>query len=73
MCFSFIELNITIESMTKGSITKNLILFAIPLFFGQLLQQLYNVVDSVVVGNVLGKEALAAVTLPICMMLMTFC
>ncbi|MBP3279834.1 MAG: MATE family efflux transporter, partial [Butyrivibrio sp.] len=62
MCFSFIELNITIESMTKGSITKNLILFAIPLFFGQLLQQLYNVVDSVVVGNVLGKEALAAVS-----------
>ena len=48
--------------MTKGSITKNLVLFAIPLFFGQLLQQLYNVVDSVVVGNVLGKEALAAVS-----------
>ncbi len=48
--------------MTKGSITKNLIQFAIPLFFGQLLQQLYNVVDSVVVGNVLGKEALAAVS-----------
>ncbi len=48
--------------MTKGSITKNLIAFAIPLFFGQLLQQLYNVVDSVVVGNVLGKEALAAVS-----------
>ena len=48
--------------MTKGSITKNLVFFAIPLFFGQLLQQLYNVVDSVVVGNVLGKEALAAVS-----------
>ena len=48
--------------MTKGSISKNLISFAIPLFFGQLLQQLYNVVDSVVVGNVLGKEALAAVS-----------
>ena len=48
--------------MTKGSITKNLITFAIPLFLGQLLQQLYNVVDSVVVGNVLGKEALAAVS-----------
>ena len=48
--------------MTKGSITKNLITFAIPLFFGQLLQQLYNVVDSIVGGNVLGKEALAAVS-----------
>ena len=48
--------------MTEGSITKKLIWFAVPLFFGQLLQQLYNVVDSVVVGNVLGKEALAAVS-----------
>ena len=48
--------------MTEGSITKKLITFAIPLFVGQLLQQLYNVVDSVVVGNVLGKEALAAVS-----------
>ncbi|WP_022766926.1 MATE family efflux transporter [Butyrivibrio sp. XPD2006] len=48
--------------MTEGSITKKLISFAIPLFFGQLLQQTYNVVDSVVVGNVLGKEALAAVS-----------
>jgi len=48
--------------MTEGSISKKLILFAIPLFLGQLLQQLYNVVDSIVVGNVLGKEALAAVS-----------
>jgi putative MATE family efflux protein len=48
--------------MTEGSISKKLVSFAIPLFFGQLLQQLYNVVDSVVVGNVLGKEALAAVS-----------
>ncbi len=48
--------------MTEGSIPKKLILFALPVFAGQLLQQLYNVVDSVVVGNVLGKEALAAVS-----------
>ncbi|MBO4376129.1 MAG: MATE family efflux transporter [Lachnospiraceae bacterium] len=48
--------------MTEGSITKRLVYFALPLFMGQLLQQLYNVVDSVVVGNVLGKEALAAVS-----------
>lgn len=48
--------------MTEGSITKKLVFFAAPLFLGQLLQQLYNVVDSVVVGNVLGKESLAAVT-----------
>ena len=48
--------------MTEGSITKKLVFFAAPLFLGQLLQQLYNVIDSAVVGNVLGKEALAAVT-----------
>lgn len=37
-------------------------MFALPIFLGQLLQQLYNVVDSIVVGRVLGKEALAAVS-----------
>lgn len=58
----FLREDLIVCVMTKGSITKNLVMFAIPLFFGQLLQQLYNVVDSVVVGNVLGKEALAAVS-----------
>lgn len=48
--------------MTEGKISKSLILFALPIFFGNLFQQLYNIVDSLVVGNVLGKEALAAVT-----------
>lgn len=48
--------------MTEGSISKKIVLFAIPVFLGQLLQQLYNVIDSIVVGNVLGKEALAAVS-----------
>ena len=48
--------------MTEGSIYKNIVLFALPVFLGQLLQQLYNVVDSIVVGNVLGTEALAAVS-----------
>lgn len=48
--------------MTEGSISGKIIRFAIPIFMGQLLQQLYNVVDSVVVGRVLGKEALAAVS-----------
>lgn len=48
--------------MTEGSISKKIILFALPVFIGQLLQQLYNVVDSIVVGNYLGKEALAAVS-----------
>lgn len=48
--------------MTEGSISKKILMFALPVFLGQLLQQLYNVVDSIVVGNNLGKEALAAVS-----------
>lgn len=48
--------------MTEGSIAKKMTLFALPVFLGQLLQQLYNVVDSIVVGNFSGKEALAAVS-----------
>ena len=48
--------------MTEGKISRQLILFAFPIFLGRLFQQLYNVVDSLVVGNVLGKEALAAVS-----------
>ena len=48
--------------MTSGSISKNMIRFAIPLFLGNLLQQLYNVVDSLIVGNIEGTHALAAIT-----------
>ena len=48
--------------MTEGKISKNIILFAIPIFLGNLFQQLYSIVDSLVVGNVLGKDALAAVS-----------
>lgn len=48
-------------SLTEGSISKGIILFAIPIFLGQLFQQLYNAVDSLIVGNLLGSEALAAV------------
>ncbi len=48
--------------MTKGSIPRQMILFAIPIFFGQLFQQLYNTVDSLIVGNFLGSHALAAVS-----------
>ncbi|MBQ7797082.1 MAG: MATE family efflux transporter [Lachnospiraceae bacterium] len=47
--------------MTQGSIVKLLIAFSIPLLLGNLFQQLYNTVDSLVVGNFVGKEALAAV------------
>ncbi len=48
--------------MTTGSIQGHIIRFAIPIFLGNLFQQLYNTADSVVVGNFLGKEALAAIT-----------
>ncbi len=51
----------TAMDMTQGSIAKLLILFAIPLLLGNLFQQLYNTVDVLVVGNFVGKEALAAV------------
>ena len=48
-------------NMTEGVIWKQLIAFAMPLLVGNLFQQLYNTVDSVVVGNFIGSEALAAV------------
>nr|WP_307992379.1 MATE family efflux transporter [uncultured Niameybacter sp.] len=48
--------------MTEGSIYKKIIKFALPIFFGNLFQQLYNIVDSLIVGNFLGKEALAAIS-----------
>lgn len=48
--------------MTQGIIWKRLTLFALPIFFGNLFQQLYNVVDSLIVGNFLGSNALAAVS-----------
>ena len=47
--------------LTKGSITRRLLLFALPLMIGNLLQQLYNVADTLIVGRFLGADALAAV------------
>lgn len=48
--------------MTEGSIWKRIITFAVPLFWGNLFQQLYNTADSMIVGNFLGDAALAAVS-----------
>ena len=48
--------------MTEGSVKKKIILFAIPVFVGQLFQQLYNTADSLIVGRLIGNTALAAVT-----------
>ncbi len=47
--------------MTEGSVWRHIVRFAMPVFWGNLFQQLYNVVDSLVVGNFLGSDALAAV------------
>ena len=52
----------TQPSMLEGPIWKGLIAFAIPIFLGNLFQQLYNTADSLIVGNFLGKQALAAVS-----------
>ena len=47
--------------MTEGPVWRHIVRFALPVFWGNLFQQLYNVVDSLVVGNFLGSDALAAV------------
>jgi putative MATE family efflux protein len=49
------------QMMTKGPIARQIILFSIPLLLGNLFQQLYNTADSIIVGNYVGKGALAAV------------
>lgn len=49
------------RSLTEGNELKSMLLFSIPLILGNLLQQLYNVVDTLVVGKTLGGTALAAV------------
>ena len=48
--------------LTHGSIWKKMLFFALPLLLGNLFQQLYNTVDSLIVGNFLGTSALAAVS-----------
>lgn len=50
------------HSMSEGVIWKSITFFAMPLFLGNLFQQLYNTADSLIVGNFLGSNALAAVS-----------
>ena len=47
--------------MTEGSIFRNILFFSAPLILGNLLQQTYNAADSIIVGNFVGSNALAAV------------
>ena len=60
--------------MTEGVIWKEILLFSIPLLLGNLFQQLYNAVDSVVVGNYIGAQELAAVgsSAPVINLLVSF-
>ena len=51
----------SISTMTEGTIWRQIFLFSIPLILGNLLQQMYNTVDSIIVGNFVGSNALAAV------------
>ncbi|MDE6911688.1 MAG: MATE family efflux transporter [Lachnospiraceae bacterium] len=50
------------NNLTEGSIWKKILFFALPIFLGQVFQQLYNTFDSLIVGKFLGDEALAAVS-----------
>lgn len=54
--------NTHIKDFTKGGITKPLLVFVWPLFLSNLLQVVYNMVDMIVVGNVLAKEGISAVS-----------
>ena len=49
------------RDLTRGSISRSLLLFALPMMAGNLLQQLYNIADTLIVGQYLGSNALAAV------------
>ena len=51
-----------IKDMTAGKPVALILAFAIPILAGNLLQQLYNLVDSLIVGRILGVTALAAVS-----------
>ena len=49
------------KDLTKGNITQTLLFFAVPMILGNLLQQFYNITDTVIVGRFIGPDALAAV------------
>ena len=49
------------QNLTEGPVTRSMLLFTLPMILGNLLQQLYNVADTLIVGRCLGPDALAAV------------
>ncbi len=62
------------KNLTEGNSGKLILQFAIPMLIGNVFQQMYNIVDSIVVGRYVGKEALAAVgaSFPLIFMLVSF-
>lgn len=54
--------NSDINLMTEGDIPRTVLRYALPIFIGYLFQQLYNTADALIVGNLVGSKALAAVT-----------
>lgn len=48
-------------NLLEGNVTKSMLLFSIPMILGNLLQQLYNIADTLIVGRFIGADALAAV------------
>ena len=49
------------RDLTEGNVAKSLLFFAMPMILGNMLQQFYNIADTLIVGRALGEEALAAV------------
>lgn len=49
------------KDLTRGPVMRSMLLFAVPMILGNLLQQCYNIADTLIVGQFLGKDALAAV------------
>lgn len=49
------------RDLTKGPVIRSILLFAVPMILGDLLQQCYNIADTLIVGQFLGRNALAAV------------
>lgn len=62
------------KDLSSGKVSKMILQFATPMILGNIFQQMYNIVDSVIIGNYIGKEALAAVgaSFPIMFALISF-
>ena len=56
------------KNMTEGNPLKIILLFSVPVLLGNIFQQFYNMVDTIIVGRYLGEEALAAVGSTGCLM-----